>query len=390
MKTISFKKFLYGPNTSQYAKFYSGITAPDGTVWLGGEEGLVYLRNDSLHKFLLNGKQLSVNFLISDQQDKVWIATAGEGVLQCGFNKKNGLEIVRQYTQGDGLNSSHYLTLLADKDNNIWAGSSRGISVIGQQGKYKNRILNFDESDGFIKAGYSYIRLLQAADETIWVATVFGCTSFKPAGLLLADNPPLIYITGIRQIERNKVITDEIVIQQLPSISKFSFRENSLNFNFTAIDYVNQDDVRYYYKLDGLDSNWTNAGNLRSISFENLSPGTYSFRVKAYNSKNTWSKTDAVYTFIIAPPFWKTWWFVFLLIGMFIILAVLIIRRRIGYVRQREVEKTSLQKLKAASYREQLEIEQIINYFATSISSVNSIDDILWFSRQKLYFETEF
>jgi len=377
-ESVSFKKIPYEPNTSQFAKFYSGITSPDGSVWLGGEEGLVYLRNDSLHKFLLNGKQLSVNFLISDQQDKVWIATAGEGILQCIFNKRNELEIVKQFTQIDGLNSTHYITLLADKDNNIWAGSSRGISVIGRQGKYKNRVLNFDESDGFIKAGYSYIRLLQVPDGTIWVATVFGCTSFKPDRLLLADSPPLIYITGIEQIDRDKVMEDKTTIQQLPAISKFSFRENSLNFNFTAIDYVNQDNIHYYYKLDGLDSNWTNAGNLRSISFENLSPGTYKFRVKAHNNKNTWSKADAVYTFIIAPPFWKTWWFVFLLISLIVALSVLLIRKRIDYVKGREVEKTALQKLRAANYREKLEIEQIINYFATSISSVNSIDDILW------------
>lgn len=377
-ETISFKKFHYKPNTSKNATFYSGITAPDGTVWVGGEEGLAYLRNDSLYKFLLNGKQLSVNFMITDQENKIWIATAGEGILQCVFNNNNELEIVKQFTQNDGLNSTHYLALLADKDNNIWAGSSRGISVIGRKGNYNYRILNFDESDGFIKAGYSYIRLLQTADTTIWVATVFGCTSFKPHQLLMTEISPLVYITGIQQIERNKVIADKTSIPQSSVISEFGFEENSFNFTFTAIDYANLENIRYYYKLEGLDSNWTNAGNLRSISFENLSPGTYSFRVKARNSKSTWSKKDAVYTFIIAPPFWKTWWFVFLIIGTIILLSVLLIRKRISYVKSREVEKTTLQKLRATSYREQLEIEQIINYFATSISSVNSIDDILW------------
>lgn len=61
--SISVKKFNLLPNTTIHAKFFSGIEAPDGTVWLGGEEGLVYFKNDSLKRFLLNGKQLSINLL---------------------------------------------------------------------------------------------------------------------------------------------------------------------------------------------------------------------------------------------------------------------------------------------------------------------------------------
>jgi len=63
-KNISFKKYYYQPNISRHAKFYSGIEAPDGSIWLGGEEGIVFLRNDSLLPFTFKGKQVFVNFLI--------------------------------------------------------------------------------------------------------------------------------------------------------------------------------------------------------------------------------------------------------------------------------------------------------------------------------------
>jgi len=376
-KTISFKKFLYEPNTTRYAKFFAAIEAPGGSIWLGGEEGVVYLHNDSLEKYTFNGKQLYVNFLIQDKEGKVWIATSGEGILQCAFNTKNKLEIIKQYTTDDGLNSLHYLTLLADKENNIWAGSSKGISVIGRTGNFKGRVINFDESDGFIKPGYSYMRLHQARDSSIWAVTVFGITSFQPRLLSPSTVAPLVYITGIRPIKNNQSVSPDSFIKRTDK-NEFIYADNSLNFNFTALDYADQANIRYYYKLEGLETNWKNSNYLRSISFENLSPGEYTLRVKALNGKNIWSKADAVYAFVIIPPFWKTWWFSVVVLATIIILTIFLIRQRIRFIKKREAVKTELQKLKATRYREQLEIEKIINHFATDMNSISSIDDILW------------
>jgi two-component system, LytTR family, sensor kinase len=371
-KTVSFKKYHYQPNSSQHAKFFSAVEAPDGTIWMGGEEGLVYMRNDSLYKFSFSNKQLSVNFLIEDKEGNVWIATSGEGILQCMFNKKNELEIVKQFTEDDGLNTLHYLTLLADKENNIWAGSSKGLTFIGQQGKQKGSILNFDESDGFIKAGYSYIRLYQDSYSNIWAATSLGFLSFKPGQLPLSNSAPVVYITQIREIKKNQIIKDSI------SNNQFSYANNSFNFSFTAIDYANQENIRYYYQLEGLDTAWTNCGNLRSISFENLTPGKYLFRVKALNSKGIWSKTDAVYSFSITSAFWNRWWFITLLLASVAGGIFYYVKRREKAIQEKEKQNTEIQALKAGSYQYRLEMMQVINYFASSINEQKDIDNLLW------------
>lgn len=369
---IAFKKYSRLPNISKYAKFFSGAAGPDGTIWIGGEEGIVYLKNDSLHSFSLSNKQLVINFLLKDAAGNIWLATSGEGILKCVFNKKNELEIVKQFTQADGLNTLHYLTLLADKENNIWAGSSKGITFLGQQEKNKGRVLNFDESDGFINPGYSYIRLYQDSTGQIWAATTLGITSFNPPQLLSAYAAPVVYITGVRQIKTNNLVN-------YPGQNhRFTYKENSFSFNFTALDYANQEGVRYYYKLDGLDTNWVNGDALRSISYENLSPGKYTFHAKAVNNKGRWSDGDAVYSFTIALPFWQTWWFIVLLLASIAALTFLLIKRRISFIKKREAEKTELQKLKTLGYQTQLETEQVINYFATSISGQHTVDEMLW------------
>lgn len=376
-QSIALKKLPFTPNLTQYAKFFSAVEAPDGNIWLANEEGIVFSRNDSLYRYTIKGKQLFVNFLIQDSSGSIWIATAGQGIFRCAFNKRNELEITRQYTEYDGLNTLNYLTLLADKEDNIWAGSSKGLSVIGQHGIYKDRILNFDASDGFIKPGYSHISLYQQKDSTIWAATVFGFTSFKPKLLLQPGTSPEIFLTAVRQIKKNTYLTT-IPFQQSSETREFSYADNSLTISFTALDYTNQENIRYYYQLEGRDTNWVNSGNNRTINFENLSPGKYIFKVKALNSKGTWSRKEASFAFIIIPPFWQRWWFILLCFLALTIAVYLFIKNRESGIKKREIEKTEIEKLKAVNYQYQLEIEQVINFFASSISGKTTVEDMLW------------
>jgi putative methionine-R-sulfoxide reductase with GAF domain/membrane protein implicated in regulation of membrane protease activity len=376
-KSISFTPYYYSPNVSRHAKFFSMIESPDAVLWMGGEEGLVYLRNDSLHSFTIDVKKYAIQYMIKDRTGNVWIATAGNGILVCRFNASNMLELVRQYTEADGLNSLHYLTLLADEDNNIWAGSSRGISVIGRAGKFTGRVMNFDVVDGFIRPGYSYMRLLQSRDGNIHVVTTYGTSVFNPYTISLPDVPPVVYISRVMQGRSNgKAATDQL--QQTGKEHRFSYVQNSFQFRFIALDYQNPEGLRYYYRLKGIDTAWTNSGKLRDVSFENLPHGNYSFEVKALNSKGTWSGNNAVYAFIIGVPFWKTWWFLLLVLLSGALLITLLVRTRIRRVRTKAEAEAVMQQRRASVYKEQLEIEQIINHFATSMNGLRSVDDILW------------
>jgi ligand-binding sensor domain-containing protein len=354
---VSFKKYYRASGISRHAKFYSGIETPDGNMIIGGEEGLFSLKNDDLHPVMIDKKTQPVKSIIKDNEKNIWIATDGEGILKCAFNKDNNLEIVKQFTKADGLNTLHYLSLLADNENNIWAGSSIGLTLIGQQGKYKDKILHFDQSDGFTKPGYNSITLYQASDSTIWAGTTFGFISFKPDMAFLSSASPFIYIAGIKQIKKNALIMDT------SSYPRYSYNNNSFNFSFSALDYANPKGIQYFYKLEGLDTNWISAGNLRSVTYENLSPHNYSFRVKALNNKGKWSENEAVWSFSIKTPFWKQAWFILLCAGAIIALLLF-------FIRKREVKQMALQKQKAAGYRNQLEKEMEVlrlhKDFATS------------------------
>ena len=362
--SVSFKRYYYQPNISKHAKFFSGIQGPDGTIWIGGEEGILHLVKDSLQHFIISQLKISANDISQDKAGNIWIATDGEGILKCEFNKKNELELLKQFTEKDGLASQHYLSILSDRDNNIWAGSSMGLTFIGQQEKYKNYIVNFDESDGFIKSGYYSFKLHQDKNGTIWVGTTFGIASFKPDEFFLSSIPPAMHISAVRQIRTNEEVPD------LFTNKSFSHKDNSLNFSFVALDYANQKGMRYFYKLEGLDSNWISAGNLRSVNYGNLPPNNYSFRVKALNNKGRASEQDAVFSFVITAPFWRTWWFMLLALAVIGLMLILVIRRRIAIIKTKANIKQQLNSLEIRALRSQMNPHFIFN-------SLNSISQLV-------------
>lgn len=89
--------------------------------------------------------------------------------------------------------------------------------------------------------------------------------------------------------------------------SVLPFENNSVIFEFSALDYVNEGAELYQYFLEGFDKGWSNWKNETKAVYTNLPEGSYFFRVKAKNIFNKESN-EAVYEFTIQPPWYRTWW----------------------------------------------------------------------------------
>ncbi|MEN9571430.1 MAG: hypothetical protein RL172_2661 [Bacteroidota bacterium] len=368
------------PVHTKNSKVYAMVISTDGTLWVAGEEGVMYLKDGVLHSVRINNTMFSVRAMQLSADGSLWIATAGEGVLHCRFGPGHQLQLIKQYDETAGFNTRLFLHLLVDKDDNIWAASAKGLSYIGRNGLYAGRVLNFEEEDGFIQPGYASIKLCQADDGAIWASTTMGIVSFNPVQLFLSGSVPKVYITAVSQL-RKELLQDNIDTLLAASANqpvKWAYNNSAVGFDYMAIDFANQQSLIYYYKMDGVDSSWITAGKNRTVFYPNLPPGSYRFRVKALNDKGVWSTQEAAFPFYINPPFWKTWWFSLLLLATTAVAIFAIIKRRETAAQKREAEKTAIEKLKAIGYQYQLETEQVINYFVTSINQQNSIDDMLW------------
>jgi signal transduction histidine kinase/ligand-binding sensor domain-containing protein len=352
---IFFKKYKGKARMSQYGSFFGAVEAPDHTIWLGGEEGLAYLKNDSLYSYKLDGRDLYVNDIKKDQPGNVWITTGGEGLLHCAFNEQGKLETIRKYSERDGLNTSTFMNILPARDGNIWVSSPRGISFIGLSGPNKNRVLNFDEKDGFIKSGYNNLILYQDKKGVIWGGCSKGLTSFNPDSIVISVKKPLVYIAGIGLLNSKESIIAfaDSMKDNLPANLSLPYDKNSVHISYTSVEFNNSKALRYFYQLVGFDTGWIYGRNERNVSYQNLKPGRYKFKVKSINDKFLWSE-EANFDFVITPPFWERWWFIALCV-----LAV------VGIIYQFY-----------RFFRQKYETQKTLNHFITALYGKNTPEEI--------------
>jgi serine phosphatase RsbU (regulator of sigma subunit) len=95
--------------------------------------------------------------------------------------------------------------------------------------------------------------------------------------------------------------------QEFPEDARFSYDRNYLTFVFTGVSLTSPDKVRYQYKLEGFDNDWSPVPiHFNEATYSNLPPGDYTFLVKSANNDGIWNKEPAKYKFTIRPPFWQT------------------------------------------------------------------------------------
>lgn len=91
--------------------------------------------------------------------------------------------------------------------------------------------------------------------------------------------------------------------------SVFRYFDNSINIAFTAFLYSDPDHINFRYKLKGADPDWQYTHDERGANYAQLKPGDYTFYVQSGNKNGVWNNSPAVFSFVIEPPYWATWWF---------------------------------------------------------------------------------
>jgi len=155
----------------------------------------------------------------------------------------------------------------------------------------------------------------------LWFATRKGVAITGPGTLPLNPVPPPVLI------ERFLADTTEVPLDGTPQTIPSG--HSRYTFDFAGLSYPVPSKVVYRSRLDGFDRDWTSNGNRKSISYTNLAPGTYTFRVQAANNDGLWNDTGASLQFRILPPIYRRWWFLLLAALFLAALAVSLYRLRV-------------------------------------------------------------
>lgn len=229
------------------------------------------------------------------------------------------------YTE-DGLANNFIHALLEDRNHNIWATTSCGISqILVDTDPQKIRFKNFNTYDGTLKGEYIRNAIYEAADGTLYFGGIDGFNVLYPD--LLSSSPPLPskpIFTALRlrgeEVKIGEVYDDRTLLDKATPYThflEFSYNQNFLTFEFSALNYLNRAKTCYKYLLKGVDSEWnetivggqggqTNTDGILRASYTNLSPGKYTLKVMASDNQQQWSEETTEITFIIHTPWWKT------------------------------------------------------------------------------------
>jgi signal transduction histidine kinase/ligand-binding sensor domain-containing protein len=310
--------------------------------------------------------------IYEDSTGVIWIGTIGGGLSR--FDRAS--QAFTHYTEKDGLAGDSVGCMLADADGFLWLRTIRGLSKFDPQAE---TFRNYDERDGLQSGGYVPFACFAGQTGKMYFSGSDGVFAFYPEQM--RDNPqvPPIVITAFN-------LFNQTVRRDLPPNEQIqlSYRENSVSFEFAALDYTVPEKNQYAYMMAGLDEDWVYAGTRRYAEYRNLRPGDYVFRVKGSNNDGVWNEKGASLRISIIPPFWEAWWFRGIVALALAGSAIAGFRLRVRGIeaRSRELERQvagRTKELAALHAAEQRRAEQfrVISEVGRHITSILDVDQLL-------------
>jgi signal transduction histidine kinase len=190
---------------------------------------------------------------------------------------------------------------------------------------------------------------------------IHGFNSFFPQNIKDNTFLPKVVITDLKisnqHVPINKKFRGNIILTKSILLTKeitLPYNYSNITIEFAGLHYSNPQCNKYLYMLEKFDSDWIQTdASMRLVNYSYLLPGTYIFKVKASNNDGVWNQIPAKLTIIVLPPWWKSWWFRFILIFTILCLIYLMYYLRIAFYRKRENE------LKILVRKRTVELEEI-------------------------------
>ena len=313
----------------------------------------------------------SINSVIV-KDDDIYIGTLGEGI---SVIHKNGKVAV--ISKKNGITSNVIYSLLFDALNQLWIGSEKGIDKVVLKNDSIIKVNHYNKNNGFKGVETTLNSSYIDKQGMIWFGTVNGAIKYDHAYDHMNISAPVVHITGVNlffdKIENTEFANAENTIDEISAKLILPYNKNHLSFNFIGINFRNPEAVKYKWKLEGFDKDWSPQLTKLEATYSNLPPGKYIFNVMAYNEDGVCSITPAKFAFTIRPPFWATAWFIVSAIIFLVLLLWLIVsslnkrfRQRNQEMQQRVALQKNILELQQATSRLQMNPHFIFN-------SLNSI-----------------
>lgn len=272
----------------------------------------------------------------------------------------------------------------------LFAGHADGLRIYNLkkivQGDYSFRFLGETEGNAYRNVNNSDIDDMG----NIWLATNEGIVKVDANLILNTRYYPLK--TVIDKVDLFNKETDWSAYGIMDRWSKLplepvklSHDENNFSIHFHTLNFVNSNAEQYYYKLEGIDREWTGPTNKTYVVYPYLKPGEYTFSARSRNYTSGLLSEEATFSFTILKPWYFQLWFIISMSAIILITAAILYRMRIKYIRRQEKQKrdivTKISELETKALQAQMNPHFIFNSMSSIQNFVidNDVDEALTF-----------
>ena len=242
--------------------------------------------------------------LYEDLQHNIWVGTS-QGLKQLNPQTQK----VREYTISDGLPSNSISAIEGDANGNLWISTNFGISRFNPG---TQTFVNFYASDGLQGNEFYKNASFKDSQGTIWFGGMNGITYFNPQDIINPAKKWNIRITDfflhnspVRKGMKSGI--HNIINCTVFNAKEFylSHKDNVFSIEFATLELNAPEHINYLYSIN--DEKWISLPKgVNRISFSNLKPGTYNFKIRAKD--NTVYSNIKEITIFISPAWYASWW----------------------------------------------------------------------------------
>ncbi len=309
--------------TKQNIRVKSSVMMNNNTVISATSNGLLEFTKNTQREILFKGEKIKAISLAKINNDSLLIATPHNGVLLFTNN------IIQEYIKSSDL-SFNDIYMLKVFEKKIFVVTYKGFEVFNFN---KQKIVEQYLADGY--HGCDLVDFVFKNNQT-YVANINGVIVSPLYDYKKNDSAPEIYIT---KTSINGTIAD------FSSIKELEYNSYYFDFLFSIIDYRGLETTKAYYKVN--DGNWILTTENR-ILLTALEPNTYKIQLKAVNERGFETLRPAMISFIIKPPFYKTWWFIAIVFTGLLILLITFFKYRLNTIQKQNQILTEKIELESA------------------------------------------
>lgn len=324
----------------------------DGKLLMGCVQGMVEINLKSripgkgdfavkYHQYKLDDPKSGVidkilSFCLA-KDGKIWLGSNGYGLYCYNYNKE-GKTYVKSFTTNNGLANNTVKGIVEDNQGMLWIATDNGLSIFNPK---TETFSNYSRKDGLLSSQFYFNGAIRDAKGKIYLGTDEGLMAVtgvnhavhNAARLrfteLLVDNQPVF--AGSDYLDDDISIAKRLCIHE---------SDKSFTIFFSALNYGNDSQGVYLYRMKGYENDWVQLQpGQHCVRYSTLPAGSYQFEVKYIPSFDSDKEQVISVDIKVTPYFWKSWWFVSLMVIAFIAFLLYIYTSRLEKMREREVEE---------------------------------------------------